>query len=385
MSYLGQPSKIDNLLILRGLCSLGVLIFHTITQPWLFKNSLDMKVHLQTTDLGAVISSALWPQTGSNFVLIFFVLSGYLMGKIYLLGRYELSRKGTYHFYINRYLRIAPLLYFNLAILIILSGDFSLLVNNWKSFLGDIFFANNLTGRVINGVTWSISYEMQYYLLCPLLFWLFSRYCKHNFMPLLTLILVMGAYSYLVKYYSENVFLQMFQFTWLFLSGFFANYLMRFLHEGHGLKGNIFLRFLGFSCFVIAILAYWALWNIDHRFLAQIALCSFAVISIVLLELPMHINHSRITKIIGVPLTWLGQISYGVYLWHYPILGSITGNADTFVRYVVLLHHKVSDFLPLWFLANLTLLGLLITYTLTLSTITFFLVENKFRPGLYKK
>ncbi len=388
MNDSAHPSRIDNLLILRGLCAFGVLLIHTIdiSNPWFIENGFYIKPYLQDTDLGIIISDILWPLNAVNFVLIFFALSGYLMGKIYLLGRYELSRKGTYHFYKNRFLRIAPLFYFNLLILMALAGDWSYFIGvNWTNLLGDIFFINNLTPVKLNFVTWSISYEMQYYLLCPLLFWFFYRYSKHNFIPLLISIFAMGAYAYWASSQQKNSFAKIFAHTWIFMSGFLANYLILFLHKKLNLKCNLFFRLLGFLSFAAASVSYWVLRNDGHPFLAQVSLCAFAVLSIVLLELPMHANHSRITKTVGIPLTWLGQISYGVYLWHYPIIKSIMHNPDYLGFYVMTYSQNAHGAFPAWLVANLMLLGLVVIYTLTLSTITFFLVEQKFRPGLYKK
>lgn len=54
MSYLSQPSKIDNLLILRGLCALGVLLVHATNDPWLFSNNLDLKAVLHASGIGGI-------------------------------------------------------------------------------------------------------------------------------------------------------------------------------------------------------------------------------------------------------------------------------------------------------------------------------------------
>ncbi|MBI3773309.1 MAG: acyltransferase [Gammaproteobacteria bacterium] len=199
---------------------------------------------------------------------------------IYLLGRYELSWNGTVNFYKNRFLRIAPLLYFNLLIIMALTGRWMPILGH-PAFFGDIFFVNNITGQVINPVTWSISYEMQDYMLCPLFFWLFHRYGQRNLMLLLSVILVMGFYAYLAQSNQEIILFKLFQFTWLFLAGFFANYLIRLLHEEWNLKGSGVLRFLGFVCFVSENICHWILYNAGKEFLAEVVLCVFAISSIV--------------------------------------------------------------------------------------------------------
>src|SRR5262249_14702112 len=75
-------------------------------------------------------------------------------------------------FYEMRFLRLAPALYLNLLVcaLFLQIAD----LDPVKAF-GDIAFLNNLTGNAINPVTWSLSYEMQYYIAAPFIFLLLRK------------------------------------------------------------------------------------------------------------------------------------------------------------------------------------------------------------------
>ena len=171
MSYREPPVYVDNLLAMRGLCALGVLLVHSLGASDLsFRHYLEHGWEFGATLRGLV--AGLTPTTGKNFVLFFFVHSGYLMGKIFFMGRYTLDRRRHRQFYRSRLLRIAPLLYVNLVVCLLLLPSAQ---PTWLEAAGDFLFVNNFTGRGINGVTWSLSWEMQYYLVAPFVFLCFGK------------------------------------------------------------------------------------------------------------------------------------------------------------------------------------------------------------------
>ncbi len=85
MPYWEQPVYIDPLLVLRGLCAFGVLLHHcsgssNLAFRWYLEHAWEFG------ETSRVIISALMSTTGKNFVLFFFVFSGYPMGKVFLMG-----------------------------------------------------------------------------------------------------------------------------------------------------------------------------------------------------------------------------------------------------------------------------------------------------------
>lgn len=121
-------------------------------------------------------------------VPIFFFVSGFL-----IYGSYEKSIDNVntnYNFFIKRFLRLYPALWMCLILSILsiwYSGYFEKVDLSWKEFVPwfvaqasffQFFNPEFLRGYgvgVINGSLWTISVELQFYILTPLLFFILSR------------------------------------------------------------------------------------------------------------------------------------------------------------------------------------------------------------------
>ena len=81
--------------------------------------------------------------------------------------------------------------------------------------------------------------------------------------------------------------------------------------------------------------------------------------------------------------TWVGILSYGLYLWHLPIL--IVGHSNT-VELAQLLIESWEGIESGWqrmLVFQAVQLSVLLGLSLLVSLITFFIVEIRFRPHLY--
>jgi peptidoglycan/LPS O-acetylase OafA/YrhL len=102
-------------------------------------------------------------------MLLFFTLSGYLMGKGFYTGKYDLSRPGVTLYLRNRFLRIFPLM-FVVGLLTTIWQSPQLLSAPQTAVRILLFVFNGVGGTVSNGVFWSLSTEWQFYLLVPATF-----------------------------------------------------------------------------------------------------------------------------------------------------------------------------------------------------------------------
>ncbi len=381
MSYREPPVYIDSLLAIRGLCALGVALVHLtgaseLSFRWYLENAWEFGATSQ-----AVFASLL-PTTGKNFVLFFFVHSGYLMGKVFFMERYGLDREGLFRFYRGRFLRIAPLLYVNLiACLLFLPSATPTLLEA----LGDFLFINNFTGRGINGVTWSLSWEMQYYLIAPFVFAIFAVSSKKALLQVVVLACVFEIASVIGMRKIPPT-----EFFYYFLLGFAVNLALRNF-KARKFRGSTALAVLG--GFFVGNAVYYVLFNAGFERVAANPLIGLAAaFTIYLIELPRRDESAPqpyeaygMLRLLSARFwTWMGILSYGIYLWHLPI--ALLGKSWT-VETALAVIEGLGGVEAGWqrtLIFHSLQLPMILGLTLLLSLITFLMVEIRFRPHLYR-
>lgn len=157
-----RPRSFDPLMALRAMASIMVVMGHYFFAVFRYvpsANRLDQVAY-------HYLKSCPW-----GGVWIFFTLSGYLMGKGFSSGRYSVTEAGVRNFLENRALRILPLYLGGTILLsIFLYPEILLPHNLWQ--LVEIVIFDYRGDLPINpiGALWSVSTEVQFYLLVPVLF-----------------------------------------------------------------------------------------------------------------------------------------------------------------------------------------------------------------------
>ncbi|HHT00907.1 MAG TPA: acyltransferase [Thiomicrospira sp.] len=174
-----QPDKAYPVVdFLKGLSVLMVILFHVFFAVFfLFKKDVDK--------LNAFIASI---PTELSFILafdkavdIFFMLSSFLLSYGLLKVYSKKQTIGIRRFYLHRFFRIYPL--FLVALLLYGMADLDKLIKDgWYSLL----FIENIFSKGIIPVQWSLSIEVQFYLLLPFLV-LFLAKSEHPIKWLLVL------------------------------------------------------------------------------------------------------------------------------------------------------------------------------------------------------
>ena len=306
--------QVSGLNSLRGIAVTAVLFSHVVTV---------------NPDLRKVTP---WPWINQAFsrgffgVDLFFVLSGFLITSL-LFRDAEIGAKPMLRvFYIRRVLRILPALYTLLAasLLVALWEGFPLSYQ-WNSTWSALLFISNWTFESFFlqtqddiGHLWSLAVEEQFYLVWPLAFVVFVRLRIHW----LAVISGISATVLAVAMYRNHLFHS--ELPWLFiypktqtradaiLIGCLAAYMYRFVSISSRL-----LRLLGYVAALAFVLVAYFYGDVEKGFLYQGGFTLIAILGgvvvLVVAVLPSF-GGSLLTSRI---LQWLGQRSYGLYLWHF--------------------------------------------------------------------
>ncbi len=150
---------------LRGLAAISVLVTHVRSGFFVQWSDLDLASHNAINYLLFLLT-----RLGRESVIVFFVLSGYLVGgqawlafrsRRYSLSEYLVARISRLWVVVIPALLLTGLLDF-------LNGEWSESRNGWQPFLVNLFFLQDILGNTYgsNGPFWSLSYEWWFYVLC---------------------------------------------------------------------------------------------------------------------------------------------------------------------------------------------------------------------------
>lgn len=166
----------------RALAIFLVLLWHYFT--------CQIKENLFFGSAVYLKSATFWTWSGVD---LFFVLSGFLIGRI--LIHHKASKNYFKTFYFRRIFRIFPPYYFILLIFLIillsgLSGKIPWLTNNPHPFYSYLFYLQNFWMAVSGygphwlAVTWSLAIEEQFYLILPLIIYVVNLKSLSKFLIL---------------------------------------------------------------------------------------------------------------------------------------------------------------------------------------------------------
>ncbi|EGP4929803.1 acetyltransferase [Enterococcus faecium] len=265
---------------------------------------------------------------GLQGVTIFFVVSGFLMAKNTI--RDEKNRQFSFlHFYYKRIKRIYPFLLFSLVVFIFILGISNIrLIGNIRSELPSLIFGYNNWWQLNQGVSyfdsyfnaslfkhyWSLSVELQFYLIWPFLFIVIKRMRrKQVFYLIYTLIFVSILFSLFLpstKAYYHTI-AKLFPFL-LGVWGYFNRITIgRFFEQNTFSK--IWLLLLASLCLILFPIFPYTLNELLNSICFALLLASVD-----------DMNIAKKTKIASTKLSFVGKISYELYLVHFPVLIALT-------------------------------------------------------------
>lgn len=276
--------------------------------------------------------------TGVN---LFFVLSGFLITGILLEDRGNPRFFST--FYTRRSLRIFPIYYLTLAVLIVASVWLGQSVSDWPYFvtysqnwlyaLSETWSRNGNNFSWGASHTWSLAIEEQFYLLWPLA--IATLATTRSLLVLTAAVIIVGNISRIVimgltnKWWTGYVLLfsQMDMLAWGAAAAI--------LYSENWMPREMLARFAkvaaGLGVLGLALVWTWKGANffdfpgavLSSR-LGKVIFAALGPFYLSVLILAMSLG--PFTRVLELrPLRYCGKISYGVYLYHWPVLFLVAG------------------------------------------------------------
>jgi peptidoglycan/LPS O-acetylase OafA/YrhL len=270
---------------------------------------------------------------GEIGVDVFFVLSGFLITRV-LLGEFEATDQINFiNFYVRRCLRLMPALWLFLSAWILFAlvhgGENE---NNrlWAAVPAGLYFMNwtialDLGPPDMLRHTWSLAVEEQFYLLWPPLLFLALKNVPRRsvWLPILLLLLTSSGWRGFLAYSGadqDRVYNGFDTRAETLLFGCLLAVLPIARFPAISFRLWYIPVAVLISCLFFLPLIHVGepaqVWKPVFTFgLTLVSLCAAWVIVLII----EYRSRFRIPVLTWRPVTYVGRISYGIYLWHYPI------------------------------------------------------------------
>jgi len=270
------------------------------------------------------LSNLFGVRLGTLGVEIFFVLSGFLIGQILIKDfSNEVSTKTVLHFWVRRWFRTLPL-YYAVVLVKFIFFDSAL---GWKIIVYFLFLQNNFVGIDFIPVSWSLVIEEWFYLIVPVLMFVFFQkgLTKQRFTFFLIAFILfenllrLSWVVYSDRGYSGIVGNFPFRLDSLMIGVLLANIKINYNHLYTRITGKYFY-IMAFSLWIILLFAFGSINKIAglKDQLLWTRTLWFCLISITIgLQIPFieSIKLSS-TNLFGKVITWVSLYAYAMYLIH---------------------------------------------------------------------
>lgn len=238
--------------------------------------------------------------TGQLGVMLFFSLSGFLMGSIYIGS--SISYKDVFNYYIRRISRVFPLYIFVVLIsYLFYSEDYELFlfnINN-SNILDHILFIKG------DHVLWTVAVEVQFYVLFPAI-WFVRKHSERLFYILIIL-------AFFAIFFINGEPRTLIGHSHYFLLGLFIGVIPAKIYKYRNIIFTI-----SFIIFILSVPG----WPIQYEF-ESVKKMWFEIIFIVAVGFVLYgaIISNMAEYFLGSAIpSFIGRISYSIYIWHIPIL-----------------------------------------------------------------
>ncbi len=276
---------------MRAIAAITVIIAH-------------INIHLNLFGLELLATSDL-----AGFgVSIFFTLSGFLITYLLLKEQEQFNRINIAKFYIRRALRIWPLYFFYIVlVLLIVRPNFTpTVLGEYLVFAPNIPYVFSSEIKFI-GHYWSLGVEEQFYFFWPL-FFLFSKNLQRS--VFVFLVAFMGLKLFLNLYYGSYsepyTFIYVTRFSCMAIGALGACFFFN-NHKVLKIINTVYFEVTSWYILLLVTISKFHLFSlIDHEIISLVTL-------VIILR---QVSENRLISLDNKVLMYLGKISFGMYVFH---------------------------------------------------------------------
>jgi peptidoglycan/LPS O-acetylase OafA/YrhL len=326
-----------------------------------------------------------WMPGGYLGVDVFFVLSGFLITSLLLTEHRSAGRIDLRRFWVRRARRLLPAAFLVigvsvLAVALIAPGDLArtradavasfVYANNWYQLLADHSYFEAFERPSLLRHLWSLAVEEQFYLLWPLALGVCLGRLGSRRTVWITLAAAVGSAVLMAVLVARDP-TRVYYGTDTHASGLLVGALLAFAWplgrmQAPARRSARVVLDAGAGLALVALVAAMTTWTDYDNGVYRGGLAAVAIVTAVLVAGVTHPATYAGRWLGTAPLVWIGKRSYGIYLWHWPVMALTRPGVD------------LSWPRPLLVLAQVAL-------TVALAAASYRWVEQPFRRGVAQR
>ena len=272
---------------------------------------------------------------------MFFVLSGFLITSLLITERAATGRIDLFQFWLRRARRLLPAAFLLIAVTALVAAIFLpadavrtrgdaiasfFYVNNWHQVLSQQSYFETFQRPSLLQHLWSLAVEEQFYLLWPLALGLCMSKLGRARTAQLTLVLaIVSAIAMGILFDPGQDPSRVYFGTDTHASGLLIGALLAFVWPLGPLRGRpnkhaAIVLDAGALAGLVLVVAAITGWQDYEPWVYRGGILVFSIACALLIAAVVH-PAGRIRRVLGLaPFVWIGRRSYGIYLWHWPIM-----------------------------------------------------------------